>query len=66
MSRMPIKVTNRVTATEWTFSGVMKASRELHIDPRYIADYCKGKRKFHNNVYIWSFVNEVKGDSKNV
>lgn len=66
MTRMPVKIDNRATGTVWIFSSIMKASRELYIDPRCISDYCKGKRKFHNNVYIWSFVNEVKGDSKNV
>lgn len=66
MLRMPIKVTNIATGTVWIFSGVMKASRELHIDSRYITDYCKGKKKFHNAVYEWCFVNDVKGDSKNV
>lgn len=46
MSRMPIKVTNRVTATEWTFFGVMKASRELHIDPDIFLIIAKERERF--------------------
>ena len=65
MSRMPIKITNTATGTVWTFSTIRKASRELHIDSRYITDYCKGKRKFHSGVYEWCFVNDVKNGSKN-
>lgn len=63
---MPIKITNTATGTVWTFSTIRKASRELHIDSRYITDYCKGKKKFHSGVYEWCFVNDVKGDFKSI
>lgn len=64
MTNKPIKVTNTITGTSWTFPGIRTAQKELGIDSRYITAYCEGRKKFHSGIYLFSFVE--KGDKQDV